>query len=550
MSQPHPDETGLQRDRELIAAARRDSADLARASSPAPPREVIPGYTLVREIGRGGMGIVYEAEQQQPQRAVAVKMIRERALADGHRVRLFEREIETLARLRHPAIASIYEAGRTANGRHYYVMELVRGVPLTEYVRLHRLALAPLLRLFGRVCQAVHYAHQRGVIHRDLKPHNIIIDADGNPKILDFGLARLGQANGAIGTATAEVGKILGTLPYMSPEQARISPGAVAEIDVRTDVYGLGVILFELLTGELPYDVASVPPAEALRIICEEPPRRPRLVNRALRPDLETIVLKALAKEPARRYDSPAALAEDIERFLADQPIRARPPSTAYLLAKWLARHRSTVPFVAVLVVVIAAFLVLLRIQSLEISRARHAMELAQRPVPAAAQWAVDARLRETARQLEQSAEELLANRNFLAAEPVLRACLDLRRDVHGPAHGLTAYVESLLGGCLTRLGRYEEAEPLLLHSYAVIARDRGAGRERKLEARERVLGLYNAWGRRDDGVRRLAELDAALAAESDAPATRGAAPGDSTPPQPSGPAPAAGNTPPAPQEP
>ncbi len=323
------------------------------------PRQ-IGNYRILGKLGEGGMGVVYSAEQQEPRRTVALKVIRGAAALDDTFVRMFQREVETLARLKHPDIASIYESGRTADGLHWFAMELVQGPDLAAYLAARPKAITPdelrlRLRLCVRIAQAVHYAHQRGVIHRDLKPSNIIVTGDegrssssgqsGLPgiKILDFGLARLTDEDLKAMETLTVAGAIKGTLPYMSPEQAR---GAIDAIDVRTDVYALGVMLYETLTGQRPYDVARASLLEAVRVICEEAPR-PMAVSlsgaRRLDPDVETIVGKALQKEPDRRYASAAAFAEDIERYLDAQPIMARPPSAVYQARKFAQRHRPLV---------------------------------------------------------------------------------------------------------------------------------------------------------------------------------------------------------------
>jgi hypothetical protein len=248
--------------------------------------------------------------------------------------------VEILGRLHHPGIAQIYEAGVAEDGQPFFAMEFIRGLPLDEYTRHHALALGARVELVARVCDAVQHAHDRGVIHRDLKPANILVEESGQPKVLDFGLARATDADLLTGAGLTRTGQLLGTPNYMSPEQVAADPAA---IDRRADVYALGVILFELLAHRLPYRLENWPLAEAARLILEQEPPRLGSINPELRGDVETIVAKALAKDPARRYQSAADLAADLRRWLAHEPILARPPSALYHLRQFARRHTGLV---------------------------------------------------------------------------------------------------------------------------------------------------------------------------------------------------------------
>ena len=294
---------------------------------PAPPQPATIGrYRIIRLLGAGGMGTVYEAEQDHPRRKVALKVLKY-GLPSPDVLWRFEQEAEVLGRLQHPGIARIYEAGQAETGRGvaqpYFAMELVHGVPLLEYAQAHHLNTRQRLELMVKVSEAVQHAHQLGVIHRDLKPANILVEESGQPKILDFGVARVADRE-AQATRQTEVGQIVGTLAYMSPEQVSGDPLAV---DTRSDVYALGVILYELLAGRLPYPISRQLP-EAVQTIREEEPTSLSSVNRTFRGDIETIVGKALEKEKTRRYASAEELAADIQHYLKDEPITARPPST------------------------------------------------------------------------------------------------------------------------------------------------------------------------------------------------------------------------------
>lgn len=319
------------------------------------PGTRVAGYTVLGVLGSGGMGVVYVAEQQRPRRTVALKVIRG---GGGSLPRRFELEAEALGRLQHPGIAHIFEAGTAEVEGHgslpFIAMELVNGLPLTRDAEARGLGVRERVDVLRRVCEAVEHAHQRGIIHRDLKPANILV-AGGDPprpKVLDFGVARA-VGEGAQGvTAHTDVGQLIGTLAYMSPEQVRAHP---AEVDTRSDVYALGVILFELLTGRTPHDLKDLPLPEAARVICETPAPRLSTVYRALRGDLETITAKALDKDKERRYRSAADLGDDLRRYLEGQPIAARDDSALYILRKQIRRYRGTVAVGALSVLALAA---------------------------------------------------------------------------------------------------------------------------------------------------------------------------------------------------
>lgn len=335
--------------------------------------EKIGNYRILRLLGEGGMGSVFEAEQEHPRRTVALKVIRSGILS-AEMLQRFERESQALARLHHPGIAQVYEAGAADYGwgtQPFFAMEFIEGAPLDRYAKLHNLDTRQRLSLMIRVCEAVEHAHRRGVIHRDLKPGNILVDESGQPKILDFGLARVTDSDVQV-TRQTDMGQLLGTLAYMSPEQVLADPLAV---DTRSDVYALGVILYELLAGKLPYTM-SRKLHEAVEAIREQDAAPLSAVSRLYRGDIETIVAKALEKDRERRYSSAAELAADLRRHLEDQPILAKPPSTAYQLGKFAKRNRALVVGVAaVFIVLVGGVLASMREASLARAAESRALE-------------------------------------------------------------------------------------------------------------------------------------------------------------------------------
>ena len=306
-------------------------------------------YHIKSAIASGGMATVYEAVQQEPHRVVALKVMH-RHVTSRSALRRFQFESQVLARLRHPNIAQVYEAGthgpptdRGGEGADiaetvpYFALEYIPGAKtITQYARETALSTRERLELFATVCDAVQHGHTKGIIHRDLKPANILVDSAGQPKVIDFGVARATDSDLAITTQQTVIGQLVGTMQYMSPEQCDADPH---DLDTRTDVYSLGVVLYELLTGELPYEASTTTIYQAARVIKEQAPRALSVINPKLRGDVDTIALKSLEKDRNKRYQSAAELAADIRRHLNREPIQAKPPTTWTRALRWVARH-------------------------------------------------------------------------------------------------------------------------------------------------------------------------------------------------------------------
>ena len=335
----------------------------ASAAEPAGPDPLegrdLGDVAIVRLIAQGGMGRVYEARQRSPARTVAVKVMRPSRRSPAA-IQRFRREAEVLGRLRHPGIAQVFTAGAChleGEETPYFVMEFIAGgEPLVRACERRRLAPRQRLEVFLAVCRAVGHGHAAGVVHRDLKPGNILVDAEGHPKVIDFGIARLVEDDAA---GFTETGTYLGTRQYSSPEQC-----AGGSVDARTDAYALGVILHELLSGRPPYEVTGSSLAETTRVVQETPPARLRFVDRELQPGADAIALKCLAKRPADRYASASELADDLGRLLAGLPISARPPGPFDACRQWCRRHKtltaSAIAAVASAAIVAMALLVTL----------------------------------------------------------------------------------------------------------------------------------------------------------------------------------------------
>jgi serine/threonine protein kinase len=306
----------------------------------------IEGYEVTGRLGEGGMGTVWRAVQLSTHREVALKLLSERRFASQKSRLRFVREVELTASLVHPNIARLYDSG-LYRGIYYYAMELVDGVHLDQYVKEQNLSQRQILELMWIVCQAVHHAHKRGVIHRDLKPSNILVSQDGQPHVLDFGLAKAFLRESSDVTVSIE-GDVAGTLAYMSPEQAM---GRKEQMDTRTDVYSLGIILYQFLTGESLHELSGTR-FEIIRKIVEENVRSPREIQRDIDCDLEALLLKALARDPDDRYLSAGEMADDIDNYLNGKPLLARSPTTIYLLRKKISKYGRHISIAAAVLVV------------------------------------------------------------------------------------------------------------------------------------------------------------------------------------------------------
>ncbi|MBP7937725.1 MAG: tetratricopeptide repeat protein [Phycisphaerae bacterium] len=366
------------------------------------PGTVIGPYKLLQRIGEGGFGVVYMADQTEPvKRRVALKIIKP-GMDTRQVIARFEAERQALAMMDHLNIAKVLDAGTTDSSRPYFVMDLVKGVPITQYCDEHHLAPRERLELFVPVCQAIQHAHQKGVIHRDIKPTNILVaeyDDRAVPKIIDFGVAKATEQRLTEKTMFTQFGQVVGTVDYMSPEQAKLNQ---FDIDTRSDIYSLGVVLYELLTGETPFDRQRLRSAafdELLRILREEEPPRPSLrlsashslpsiaanrhtepnkLSKLVRGELDWIVMKAMEKDRARRYETANGLASDIKRYLNDEPVVASPPSVGYRFRKFARRNRRLVTTAAVIGSILLLATLVSTWQAVRATRARHEAGLAQ----------------------------------------------------------------------------------------------------------------------------------------------------------------------------
>jgi serine/threonine protein kinase/tetratricopeptide (TPR) repeat protein len=505
---------------------------------------VIGPYRLLQPIGEGGMGAVWMAEQTHPvQRKVALKIIK--AGMDSRQVLArFEAERQALAVMDHPNIAKVLDGGATATGRPYFVMELVRGQPITQYCDEHRLTPHQRLELFVFVCQAIQHAHQKGIIHRDIKPSNVLVAPyDGKPvvKVIDFGVAKAMGQRLTEKTLFTELGAVVGTLEYMSPEQAELNN---QDIDTRSDIYALGVLLYELLTGTTPLTRQQLKQAafsEMLRLIREqEPPKpstrlsdskdslpsisaqrhtEPAKLTKLVRGDLDWIVMKALEKDRNRRYETANGFARDLQRYLADEPVQACPPSLGYRLRKFVRRNRGAVLVTSAMLLALVAGMVGTSWGLVEARRQTAMADQARNDEAAQRQQAVEQRNRAEAEAAIARAvndfllTDLLGSDNVghrpLAVtvakrDPNIKVVQLLDRaakaiETKFADQPLTeAAIRLTLGDTYRGLGRYEEARPHLERSVSLRTAELGADHRDALHSKSDLAGLYGEMGKPD----------------------------------------------------
>lgn len=545
----HKDDQPPSSEDPLIAAARMAAEARSDGQPPEPqlpPPDYFPGYVIIREIHRGGQGVVYQALHKGTKRKVAIKVMREGAIAGARERTRFEREVEILAQLDHPNIVAVHDSG-TVEGNFFYVMDYISGATLDVWVSQSNLSLGQILELFARICDAVNAAHLKGVIHRDLKPANIRVDANGQPHVVDFGLAKV--ATGEISDddrLMTMTGQFIGSLPWASPEQAQGIPGM---IDVRTDVYSLGVMLYQMLTGRFPYQVVGAM-RDVLDNILRSEPARPSTVRRQINDEVETIILKCLSKERDRRYQNAGDVARDILHYLRGEPIEAKRDSGWYVLRKTARRYRGVSAVVLLFLVTLVTFSVV--ISALYAQRTRALADLTaesqarNRVIATLESWLTspdpalgegkDITMREVADIAAAGLDEDLPDQprveaalrsvigqtyfnlgEWAKAEPQLRRALALQDGLLGPDEPETIATRGRLGVVLRNQVSFEEAEPLLDQAAADAERVLGAGDVRTVKLQNDLAQLYKY--QRTRNTEAIATLRKALAAAESRPA-------------------------------
>jgi len=488
------------------------------------PGAQIGPYKLLHILGEGGYGIVYLAEQRHPvKRRVALKVIKP-GMDTKHVIARFEAERQALALLDHPNVAQIYDAGTTEQGRPYFAMEHVRGVPITQHCDRHKLSIEERLHLFLQVCEAVQHAHQKGIIHRDIKPSNILVSTEGDraiPKVIDFGVAKATSQPLTERTLFTEQGQLIGTPAYMSPEQAEMTN---RDIDTRSDIYSLGILLYELLAGGLPFEhdtLERMALDEVLRVIREEDPPRPsaklsslgkeaetvagrrrsevRPLVRRLQHELEWIPLKAMRKEPAHRYRTVAELADDITHYLCGEPLVAGPESVTYRARKFIRRNRRLVVGAVAFVVLLVSGTVLVAVLALKEFRARKEAEQQTAIVQAINEF-LNSRLLSLADPNVWVDD--YSSTNF---DPGLEGLLYIKEAADENCI-LEASIRHHVGNVFLSQREYREAKQHLERVYE-LGKDLGSDHRLILSAASSLLTIYENLGYQDEKQRTCAEL-------------------------------------------
>lgn len=552
----------LRRRVERLLAADEEGGVLDTASND-PPREtsspveapgaVIGPYKLREQIGEGGFGLVYVAEQQQPvRRKVALKIVKP-GLETREVIARFEAERQALALMDHPNIARVFDAGVSDSGRPYFVMELVRGLPINEYCDQHQFTTGERLELFISVCQAIQHAHQKGIIHRDLKPSNLLVERHDDRsvvKVIDFGVAKALKGQISEHSVYTRFAQIVGTPLYMSPEQAEMSG---QDVDTRSDIYSLGVLLYELLTGTTPFDkerLRTVGFDELRRIIREEDPPKPstristlgqaattvsanrrsdpRRLGRSIRGELDWIAMKALEKDRARRYETAADLARDVQRYLRDEPVEASPPSRLYCLRKFLRRNRgpalaATLISLALVGGIVGTTWGMIRAEGARDAEAQRAESEARERLRAEGAEAEAKRNEREARSTTHLANEMVMflkrdllgtavgsrepfekyppNPNLTVREALDRAAASVGERFKGQRH-VEAGIRMTIGEAYRRLGEHEKAINELRRTAELRRQYRGADHLETLEALHKLAQAVNDAGRAAEAIK------------------------------------------------